>query len=177
MPLFYDLDEYLPEPSPVIDRITQSQRELLASVFVEAADDIVEFGWRKGSGYDTDPNGDYTRCVWIASQRSFTRFNTANNNILNHDSDLLRAFDEALFIAAEVSNNDELFDKNDSQPNEEGQAWAYGVLISASRILNPALVHGEPKTDSSLTAKTDTGSTPNASSRLFSFLKRFTWVR
>jgi hypothetical protein len=146
----------------------------LAEILQEAADDIAEFGWAKGPAQGQDPNGTYPRCVWIAAQRARERYR-AKESVTEWNK-----AERALMEAAQMSKDaflEDIFDLNDSQSDEEGQAWAFGVLISASHILNPALAVGENKTDSASTDETDIGSTGNVGSRLLSFLKRFIWVR
>lgn len=156
-----------------IEELNADERIQLANIVQEAADDIVEFGWVRGQdlGYDTDINGKHSRCVWVAAGDSVAR------NVHFRDEKYLIAVEDAVLKAAEVSTLTDLFDTNDSQTEEEGQAWAYGVLISASHILNPALVDGEKARVTPLTEKTDTGSTRSVVSRIGSFLKRFIWVR
>lgn len=156
------------------DTLTESEKVQLAAILQEAAGDIAEFGWKNEGAaewpQDYDPYGEYPRCVYIAVSRRISR------NIHFAKFKYTNALDEAIFHASGTSSLNELFQLNDSQPQEEGQAWAFGVLITASHILNPALARGENKTDIDST-KTDTGSTTNVVTRVLRYLKRFTWVR
>lgn len=159
-----------------VTALPESVRIDLGYIIDEAAADIVDFGWKAddGNGFPFDPYGDYPRCVWVAATRALERWNDDSEL---YASNYLKAVEDALLAAAGVPSLNALFKLNDSQPLEEGQAWAFGVLISASHILDPALAIGERKMDSYSTGKTDTGSTRSVSSRLLSFLKKFIWVR
>jgi hypothetical protein len=154
----------------VAEILTKDQQVKLGNVVQEAAGDIAEFGWAAGGSIAFNPYHTDPRCVWIATSIAAQRAKTSTVFELD-------ALEAALLTAAGVDNLSQLFDLNDSQSEEEGQAWAFGVLISASHILNPALAIGESKMDSNSTEETDTGSTGNVGSRLLSFLKRFIWVR
>jgi hypothetical protein len=158
-----------------INSLNESERTVLANVLEEAADDIVEFGWKAGGADhpgEFSRTGKYPRCIWIAVTRSVERHPEIQY------SKHIDAIQAAVQQATVTNSLSQLFDKNDSFKDtpQEGQTWAYENLITASRILNPANVDGEKETVFRST-KTDTGSTTVAGNRLVSFLKRFIWVR
>lgn len=154
----------------VAEILTKEQQVNLGNVVQEAAGDIAEFGWSAGPSVAFNTHDTHPRCAWVAISIAAERAKVGSVFELD-------AMEAAVLTAAGVNTLSQLFDLNDSQSEEEGQAWAFGVLISASHILNPALAVGENKTDSASIDETDTGSTENAGSRLLSFLKRFIWVR
>jgi hypothetical protein len=167
------LDQWNSKKRKQMNYLTESERVQLAAILEEAARDIVEFGWRNAGvagPEEFDPRGNYPRCIWTATVRRLQQ------NPYFGDTKYTEAVIDAITKAAGVSTISQLFDANDSQSEEEGQAWAFGVLITASHTLNPALAHSENTTDTDST-KTDTGSTTNVAIRVLRYLKKFIWVR
>jgi hypothetical protein len=160
-----------------IDRLNEYERTKLGAILQEAAYDIVQFGWKAGGADDDqeDAFGSFPRCVWRAAvlrlEQTYPIFESKWRTYSY-------ALNDAITLATDSENLGEVFHKNDGiESNEEGQGWAYGTLITASHIMNPALADSESKTPDTDSTKTDTGSTPNVAIRVLRYLKRFTWVR
>ncbi len=104
--------------------MTTLEEKRAANLLDEAAGHIAEFGWKPDGG----ANKSESTCVWGAlTVVADTRYT----------EDFLLA-ERALIRAANTSSIGELFRKNDSMPEDEGQAWAFDTLLNARDSLDPS---------------------------------------
>jgi hypothetical protein len=149
------------------------EQDRLHVALEQAAFDVAQFGWANGnntSGSLFDESENSPRCVWRSYIRSFER--TVGGG--RYGDALFTEGEDAIIRAARVTGIDELFHKNDSFNDEEqGQIWAYGVLLEAAKDFAP--VPSEDKVaDTGLTDQTESGNATNAHGlrKLFSKLFR-----
>lgn len=159
----------------VIDTLTDRDKGVLAELFEEAADDIVEFGWKNNADqlhedeYSKDDYVTAPRCIWLAVSYAADRFSLPHTLSPEESPVLFRLVEEQLV----VDDLTYVFEINDNYPVDEGQAWAYGELRMISEKLKSAIAHvpsAEKATVTAETEKTVSGNITDATS----LLKRFT---
>lgn len=152
------------------EKLDQETRNGLAKVLEDAADDIVEFGWTN-QPYQYEDNS--PTCVYLAAERrrvasDYCSYSTYGEYIQD-------ALIESAGLNPTRDYMGNLFDLNDSKSNEEGQAWAYDVLLGAANLMRGVPVNTSRATIT--TQSTDSGNTQNVIVRLGQWLKKFVWVR
>lgn len=159
------------------EKLKEETRYLLFN----AADDIQLYGWKnEGADFDEDdPYGMYPRCVWIALVRAVEAngIEAAADDRYYDKSLVLNTAENAVVKAAGLENISEVFDLNDRQDLEEGRGWAINLLEKAAEQLDIAPVLLDVPKDSVLTFPMDSGNTPNAKSRVKSFLRKLHLVK
>lgn len=109
--------------------VTQVDPMLLSEAFDDAASDIEQHGWRRsGAAYpgERDPQGTYSRCVWVAILRALER----RIGPINKLSLYAAAAENVLTVYFDVKLPIDLFELNDSfsGTDAEGTAWAIKSL-------------------------------------------------
>lgn len=125
--------------------------DVMADCMNEAAEDILNYGWRRGGCSYPDehnPQGTYARCIWVAGLRALER-NIKSISVL---SAYVAGFENALMSQLVVPTLLHTFEVNDKHlgSDAEGQAWAIANLLELATKLRGAdarmLVAG-PDTD------------------------------
>lgn len=112
----------------------------LASYVYEAAGDIEKYGWRRGGvrgdTLESNPLGDYDRCMWIAGMRAMERHIGSCADLSDH----VVAFESALCVHFEVPTISDVFTINDRLigSDDEGKAWAVRQLREVATKLHGA---------------------------------------
>lgn len=123
--------------------LAQVSREMLSSIFLDAADDTDKHGWRRGGAFfpsEADPQGSFRRCIWVASMRAAERRITNVAELALY----VAAVENCLIGHFEVADIVDVFALNDGHSNlDEGKAWsvenlrqlATEVLTADARVL------------------------------------------
>lgn len=155
---------------------TEDRTHRYKELLLEAADDIREYGWRKGGATEGnyDAFGEYSRCIWIGLHRAVEKEAITHRLAGFHYNSgaTIHDLEEVVNTAAGVNNISDLFDLNDRQSLDGGPVWAVDTLEKAARLIIAPANSSAVVPDSSETEKPASGFTSNVVSRVKQWLKR-----